>query len=85
MQFANVQKLRRGMNARKASSPFNECSEARWIVILRVQIALNINELKNRIIAAFHEITVEMRMKTLLEYRERLYKIVENGGVHVEI
>ena len=54
-------------------------------MILHVQIALNINELKNRIIAAFHEITVEMRMKTLLEYRERLYKIVENGGVHVEI
>lgn len=45
----------------------------------------NIEELKNRIITAFDEITVEMRMKILLEYRERLYKIVENDGSHVEV
>ena len=37
-------------------------------------------EMKDGIIAAFDEITVEMVMKTLLEYRERLYKITENDG-----
>uniref|UniRef100_A0A915IU23 Uncharacterized protein n=1 Tax=Romanomermis culicivorax TaxID=13658 RepID=A0A915IU23_ROMCU len=42
----------------------------------------NIGELKNRIIHAFNDVTVEMCQKVLLEYRERLFKVFENGGDH---
>ena len=41
----------------------------------------NIQELKDRIRAAFAEITVEMRKKAAPAYRERLEKVIENGGV----
>ncbi len=45
----------------------------------------DIAELKERIRGAFAEITVEMRQKTVLAYRERLEKVIENGGGHVEV
>lgn len=45
---------------------------------------VDIPDLKNRIRRAFEEITVEMRMKTILQYRERLEQIMENGGCHIE-
>lgn len=41
-------------------------------------------ELKDRIRTAFNEITVEMRFKTALQYKERLQQVLENGGSHVE-
>lgn len=43
-----------------------------------------IGELKERIKAAFSEVTVEMRQKTMLEYRERLELVVEKNGSHIE-
>ena len=45
----------------------------------------NIPELKEKIRAAFGLITVEMRQKVALEYRERLNKIIENDGNHVDV
>ena len=45
----------------------------------------NIPELKDRIRAAFTEITVEMRKKAALAYRERLEKVIENDGGHIEV
>ena len=45
----------------------------------------NIPELKDRIRAAFAEITVEMRKKAALAYRERLEQVIENDGGHVEV
>ena len=44
-----------------------------------------IEELKQRIRDAFAEITVEMRQKTILAYRERLEQVIENDGGHVEV
>uniref|UniRef100_A0A915KXV7 Uncharacterized protein n=1 Tax=Romanomermis culicivorax TaxID=13658 RepID=A0A915KXV7_ROMCU len=38
------------------------------------------HELKNRIIQTFEEVTVEMREKVLLEYRQCLHKMIENDG-----
>ncbi len=45
----------------------------------------DIPELKERIVNAFGEITREIRQKTLLEYRKRLEKVIENDGAHVEV
>ncbi len=45
----------------------------------------DILELKARIVNAFGEVTSEMRQKTLLEYRERLEKVIENDGAHIEV
>ncbi|MCP4492906.1 MAG: hypothetical protein GY820_37235 [Gammaproteobacteria bacterium] len=36
-------------------------------------------------LAAFAQITAEMRQKTMLSYRERMEKVIENDGGHVEI
>lgn len=44
----------------------------------------SLQDLRNRILVAFTEVSVEMRMKILLEYKARLEKIRENGGDHVE-
>ena len=41
----------------------------------------NIPELKDRIRAEFAEITVELRKKAALAYRERPEKVIENDGV----
>ena len=41
----------------------------------------NIPELIERIRAELVEITVEMRKKAALAHRERLEKVIENGGV----
>ena len=41
----------------------------------------NFLELKGRTRAAFAEITVEMRKKAALAYRERLEKVIEKDGV----
>ena len=35
--------------------------------------------------AAFNEVTVEMRHKIMQEYRDRLERVVEIGGRHVEV
>ena len=45
----------------------------------------NIPALKDRIRGPFAEITVEMRKKAALAYRERLEKVIENDGGHVEV
>lgn len=45
----------------------------------------NIDELKSRIRDAFAQVTDEMREKTVLEYRERLERVIENDGGHVEV
>ncbi len=45
----------------------------------------DIPELKDRIRAAFTQITVEMRQKTMLSYHERLEQVIENDGGHVEV
>ena len=45
----------------------------------------DIPELKERIFAAFEEITVEMRQKTILEYRDRLERVIEIDGGHIEV
>ena len=47
-------------------------------------IPFDIDDLKSRIILAFREITVEIRVKVILEYRERLYKLYALDGGHVE-
>lgn len=44
----------------------------------------DIPELKQRIRDAFQEVTVEMRAKSMLEYKERLLQLLENDGSHVE-
>ena len=44
-----------------------------------------IAELKKRIKDAFTEITVDMRQKTVLAYRERLEQLIETDGGHVEV
>ena len=41
-------------------------------------------ELKERIISAFVEMTAEMRHNTMQEYRDRLARVVKNDGHHVE-
>ena len=45
----------------------------------------NIPELKDRNRADFVEITAEMHKKAALTYRERLEKMIENDGSHVEV
>ena len=45
----------------------------------------DIPHLENMINLAFREVTVEMRMKTMLSYKERLQKVVEAGGSHIEV
>ncbi len=45
---------------------------------------VDIPDLKERIRDAFGEITVEMRQNALLSYRDRLEKVIENDGGHVE-
>ena len=45
----------------------------------------SIPELKERIRGAFAEITIEMRQKTVLAYRERLEQVINNDGGHVEV
>ena len=45
----------------------------------------NIPELKGRIIAAFAEITVEMRKKAALTYREGLEKAIENDAGYIKV
>uniref|UniRef100_A0A915KJ59 Uncharacterized protein n=1 Tax=Romanomermis culicivorax TaxID=13658 RepID=A0A915KJ59_ROMCU len=37
----------------------------------------------NRINGAFQELTVEMQHKILLEFYQRLLKLIENDGAHV--
>lgn len=45
----------------------------------------DIPELKERIRHAFRLVTVEMRQKTVLAYRERLERVIENAGAHTEV
>ena len=45
----------------------------------------DIPELKERIFAAFEEITVEIRQKTILEYRDWLERVIEIDGGHIEV
>ncbi len=45
----------------------------------------DIPELKDRIWAAFAQITVKMRQKSMLSYHERLEQVIENYGGHVEV
>ena len=45
----------------------------------------NIPELNDRFRAEFAEITAEMRKKATLAYGERLEKVIENDGGHVEV
>ena len=45
----------------------------------------NILELKDQIRAAFAEIIVDMRKEAALAYRERLEKVIESDGGHVEV
>lgn len=45
----------------------------------------DIADLKQRIVSAFKEVTADMRQKTLHEYRNRLNKVVETDGHHVEV
>ena len=45
----------------------------------------SVPELKERIIAAFQEVTTDMCQQTVLAYRERLHQLTENGGRHVEL
>lgn len=45
----------------------------------------DITELKERITAAFDEVTVEMRHKTMQEYRDRLERVIETDGHHIEV
>ena len=47
--------------------------------------AANIPGLKDRKRAEFAEITVKMRKKAAFAYRERLEKVIENDGGHVEV
>ncbi len=42
-------------------------------------------QLKQKIRAAFGQITAQRRQKTLLAYRERLEKVIENDGGHAEL
>ena len=44
-----------------------------------------IPELKERITAAFQEVTREMCQQTVVSYRERLELIIDNDGRHVEV
>ncbi len=45
---------------------------------------VDIPDLKKRIRDAFGEITIKMRQKALLSYRDCLEKVIENDGGHVE-
>ena len=45
----------------------------------------SVDDLKQRISNAFNEVTVEMRQKTMLEFKERLQRVIENNGDHVEV
>ena len=45
----------------------------------------DILDLKQRIRAAFQEITAEMRENVIREYQKRLVKVMKNGGGHVEV
>ena len=45
----------------------------------------SIDELKASIVRAFDTVTVEMRLKSILEYRNRLQKCLDNNGGHVEM
>ena len=45
----------------------------------------DIPELKERIFAAFEEIAVEMWQKTILEHRDRLERVIEIDGGHIEV
>ena len=46
---------------------------------------VNIPGLKDRIRAAFTDITVEMRKKAVLAYRECLEKVIKNDRGHVDV
>ena len=50
-----------------------------------VSKSADIEELKQRISDAFSTITAEMRKNFMLEYEERLYEVLENGGSHVKV
>ncbi len=45
----------------------------------------DITDLKQRIRDGFGEVTAEMRQETLLSYRERLEKVIESDGGHIEV
>ena len=45
----------------------------------------DIEELKERVSSAFDEVTAEMRHNTMREYRDRLARVVENDGHHIEV
>ena len=45
----------------------------------------NIDKLKLCIQNAFGKITVEMREKTMLGFRARLKKLIENDGGHIKV
>ena len=47
--------------------------------------AADIQELKQRIRDEFSTITAEMRKNVMLEYKERLHEVLENGGSHVKV
>ena len=50
-----------------------------------VSKSADIQELKQRICDAFSTITAEMRKNVMLEYKERLHEVLENGGSHVKV
>lgn len=45
----------------------------------------NIGDLKQRICNSFNEVTEEMRQKTMLEFKERLQRVVANNGGNVAV
>ena len=45
----------------------------------------DIPDLKQRIVSAFSEVTVDMRHNTIQEYRDRLNQVIETDGHHVEV
>lgn len=45
----------------------------------------SMQDLKDRIIQAFQEVTTEMCRETALAYQKRLESVLENGGGHVEV
>ena len=50
-----------------------------------VSKSADIKELKQRICDAFSTITTEMGKNVMLEYKQRLHEVLENGSSHVKV